>query len=125
MKKRTILILTLISIVAMVAGTAMAPAEGRSVRYLGARFVSGKGPVFLFEYTGNISKAELRSAHAIGSNGMALNAHCVDKKDVNQIVCTVAGSKKYSDVELYFMGQGFWASVPQEKVSGPPCLESV
>ena len=52
MKKRTFLILTLISIIAMVAGTAMTSNAPRSIRFVGAQFIEGKGAVFHFETTG-------------------------------------------------------------------------
>lgn len=112
MKKRTILILTLISIVAMVAGTAMAPLTGRSIRFLGAQFTPGKGAVFLFEYTGKITKSELNAAFAYGNGGDPLKPHCVDKKDVSQIRCTVSNVNNYNEVMISIIGLGFWASVP-------------
>ena len=119
MKKRTVLILTLISIVAMVAGTAMAPLTGRSIRFMGAQFTPGKGAVFLFEYTGKITKSELNAVFAYGNGGDPLNAHCVDKKELSQIRCTVSNVNQYNEVMLSIIGQGFWANVP-ERVG--PCL---
>ena len=119
MKKRTILIFTLISILAMVAGSAMTSNAPRSIRYLGAQFTPGKGAVFLFEYTGTFTKSDLNTAFAYGNGGDPLKAHCVDKKDVSQIRCNVSNVNKYNEVMISIIGQGFWASVP-EPVG--PCL---
>ena len=56
----------------MVAGTAMAPQTSRSIQFQEARFVSGKGVVFLFSTTGSFSNAELKTAVAY-TGGQSLN----------------------------------------------------
>ena len=123
MKKRTILILTLISIVAMVAGTAMSNHGSNSIRFAGARFIGGKGAVFLFDYTGTISKSDLQAAFAYGNGGDPLKVHCVDKKEMMQIRCTVSGVNRYTDITLNIAGQsGGVLSVPKPKSASIPCL---
>ena len=115
MKKRTILIFTLISILAMVAGSAMTSNAPRSIRYLDSRFINGKGAVFLFETTGEFTKQDMKTAFAYGNGGDPLNAHCVVQADKSRIACTVSNVNKYDEVMLSILGQGFWASVPRPK----------
>ena len=113
MKKRTILFLSLISIFVMVAGTAMAPAGGRSISYAGARFVGGKGAVFLFDITGVFTQQDLKTAFAYGNGGDPLDVSCVLKEELSQIACTVKNVTRYSEVLINIIGQGFWATVPE------------
>lgn len=117
MKKRTILILTLISIFAMVVGTAMAPVAGRSLQYLGSIFIEGKGAVFSFAYTGDVRQKDVADAYAL-VRGATLDAHCVVKADIGEIRCTVKNVNKYDTVNLVLMGQGFYADVPKPQCFG-------
>ena len=120
MKKNTVLVLALISILTMVAVTAMAPQTSRSIQFQEARFVSGKGVVFLFSTTGSFSNAELKTAVAY-TGGQSLNTHCVVKNGMHKIACTVKLINQYvgQDVVIYLLEQGFWSTVP-EKIY--PCI---
>lgn len=112
MKKRAFLILALISIVVMLAGTAAAPMASRSISFLDARFVPGKGVVFLFETTGVFTKSDMNTAFAY-ADGKSLDIDC-HMKDNSQIACTVALINQYAgqSVVVGLIGQGFWATVP-------------
>ena len=118
MKKRTFLILTLISIIAMVAGTAMTSNAPRSIRFVGAQFIEGKGAVFHFETTGEFKQSDMKTAFAYGNGGDPLNVHCVVQSEKDRVACTVKDVNRYSSVLINIIGQGFWADVPQR----PACL---
>ena len=114
MKKRTILILSLISILVMVAGTAMTHNGGRSLGYPTVS-LSGKQVVFTFNYTGDFSNAELKNAYAFGIGGDGdgnVNVHCVKNADKQQIRCIVGKAIRYNAVTLVLAGIPYQADVP-------------
>jgi hypothetical protein len=115
MQKRTILILSLISILVMVAGTAMTNNGGRSLGYPTVS-LSGKQVVFTFNYTGDFSNAELKNAYAFGIGGVSdgnVNVHCVKNADKQQIRCTVGKAIRYNAVTLVLAGIPYQADVPE------------
>ena len=113
MKNKLFLLLSLISIMAMLVGTAANPLESRSISLAEVRFVQGKGVVFLFDITGKFTKSDLDTAYAY-AGGNSLDVHCVIKKGQDQIACTVHAINQYAgqSVLIGLLGQGFWATVP-------------
>lgn len=124
MKKRMIIIMTLIAIIAMVAGTAAAPLKSRSFRLVDTRFVNGTGVVFIFSTTGEFTKADMSTAFAY-AGGDSLDTYCEVREDVSQIVCTVFLVNQYvgKDIVVGLLGQGYWTTVPAKPVkTGGACL---
>ena len=113
MKKRAFLILTLISILALVGGTASAAMESKSVKLISTQFVDHKGVVFKFETTG-LSKADLNSAYAY-AGGNLLSVDCHQQGD-GIVACTVKDINQYAgkEVMISLAGFGFWTTVPGE-----------
>ena len=117
MKKRTLLILALISIIVMVAGTAMTNnASAYTLIYLGAH-LSGKQMVFVFSYEGSVPNSVLKSASAVGIGGNSdggVTLHCVRQEEKKQIRCTVGKALHYNYIHLYlgYTSVG-WAPVPE------------
>ena len=118
MKKRTNLLLALLSIVIMLASTAMTSNAPRSIRFIGAQFIEGKGAVFHFETTGEFKQSDMKTAFAYGNGGDPLNVHCVVQSEKDRIACTVKDVHRYNNVLINITGLGFWADVP----SKPACL---
>lgn len=119
MKKRMVLILSLISIFLMVAGTAAVPLKSRSIHLTETRFIQGKGVVFLFATTGEFTKSDLDTAFAY-SGGQSLDVNCNIKNGMDQIACTVKLVNQYAgqDIVVGLIGQGFWTTVPEK----PECI---
>lgn len=113
MKKRMFIILVLISIIAMVAGTAAAPLKSRSIKLASTQFIQGKGVVFLFDTTGKFTKSDLNTAFAYAGEN-SLDVDCNIKEGKDQIVCTVALVNQYvgKSIVVGLIGQGFWTTVP-------------
>jgi hypothetical protein len=112
MNRKTLLIVTLLCIVAMLFTVAAAPAaKGKAVFHLiDARFVSGKGFVFMFQATGDVG--DLAGSVTTSSNTFSLNCKAVDKARVS---CTVNGALaayqgKPATVKLN--GQSFATKLP-------------
>lgn len=122
MKKRMTIILTLISIIAMVAGTAAAPLESRSIKLVSTQFIQGKGVVFLFATTGKFTKSDLKTAFAY-TGGDSLSMDCKIKDGEDQIVCTAALVNQYvgKSIMVGLIGQGFWTTVPAKPAPAPTC----
>lgn len=118
MKNRLSLLLMLISMIVMVIGTAIAPHAPRTIHFLEARFVEGKGAVFLFEITGKFTQQEMKEAFALGNGVDPLSVHCVIQNEKSRIACTVKDVNRYNSVVVNIIGLGFWADVPKKE----PCL---
>jgi hypothetical protein len=87
MKRKTLLIVTLLSILAMLFTVAAAPAAKGVFHLVDARFVSGKGFVFVFSVSGKVGS--LKGSVSTSSNSFSLNCVETDGAHVN---CTVNGA---------------------------------
>ena len=107
MKKKTLIVLILISIVALVFGTAASSMGGKRVNLAETRFIEGKGVVFIFEVEG-LTKADLKNSFS-----SAGSVDCKFKDD-GRVACTVQYANQYAgqQIPISLAGYGFYADVP-------------
>ena len=110
MQKKTLIILTLVSIIALVFGTAAAPMDGKRVNLVESRFIDGKGVVFIFETVG-LTNADLKNAFS-----SAGSVNCKFKDD-SRVACTVKYANQFAgqQIAINLAGYGFFAEVPSSK----------
>jgi hypothetical protein len=111
MKKQLIAVVLVLSMLSAFAGTAAAaPLAVGVVNLVEVDFVWGKGPVFTFSVSGDVSKSDLKgSLHVEGGGDYVI--HCV-KVDAETVKCT--GPQKVANVNavVTWGGSTFWTYVP-------------
>ncbi len=84
-----------------------------TITYSGARFVLGKGVVFVFEASGYRNRDIKDATLSIGSS--SFDVHCTVNKEAGKIIC-VAGSglTQYAGQTgiLYLAGHAFYVTIP-------------
>ena len=117
MKKFLLLVLTLIMLIPVLAfNTGNAQAAG-IIKYLGGRFVWGKGIVFVFEASGQKNKDVRNATIFVGSNFHKLG--CTVDKEKEHIVCVLSGGlTQYAGQTgvIYMGGQIFYVTIPDRTI---------
>lgn len=107
--KRISLILMVCSLLVGLVTTAAAPRAAGAVTLIGAGYVEGKGVVFTFHITGNVSKSDLKgSVHVDGGGNYGLD--CV-KVDSETVKCTAPKAVAGHNVSVTWGGSTFWTYV--------------
>ncbi len=92
--------------------TGSATAAG-TITYLGARFVWGKGVVFIFEASGYRNRDVKGATLSIGSS--SFDVHCTVNKKAGKIICVAGGGlTQYTGQTgiLYLAGHAFYVVIP-------------
>jgi len=110
MKKSLIAALIVVAMLTMFVGTVSAAPLATGVITLVSVEYEGGTPVFIFNVSGELSKAELNgSLHIEGGEDLGLYCTQIDS---NTIRCTTARAAAGKNVVIFLAGQVFWASVP-------------
>lgn len=109
MKNRFSVVLIVLSLLVALVGVAAAPKAPGAVTLIGAGYVEGKGVVFTFHITGNVSKSDMKgSVHVDGGGNFGLD--CV-KVDSETVKCTAPKGVAGHDVTVTWGGSTFWTHV--------------
>jgi hypothetical protein len=108
--KRVSAILTLFSLLAALVSIAAAPSAAGTATLIGAGYVEGKGVVFTFHITGNVSRSDLRGSVSVdGAGNYGLDCVRVDSETVK---CTAPKAVAGHNVVVTWGGSTFWTYVP-------------
>lgn len=115
MKKKTIFLLTLISILGLAFASAAAPAKTASLA--GVEFVQGKGLVLTFNVAGKFSPADLKgSLYVYGHKSYPLDCAFKDNQDNTSVACVGGdGLREYAGKGALarLAGLGFYITIPE------------
>lgn len=132
MRKFMSLVMVLVILVCTLWFSADNAAAAGTITFTGARFVWGKGVVFVFDASG-YKNADVKGAYiTVGSK--SFNVHCTVNKKAEKIIC-VAGSRLTRHAGemgiLALAGQAFYVTIPDKpplsvgngSISCPPGTE--
>ncbi len=115
MKKMMLLVTAVAVLICTLWFSADRATAAGTITYLGARFVWGKGVVFVFEASGYKNSDVKDATLTIGSS--SFNVHCMVNKKAGKIIC-VAGSglTQYAGQigVLSFAGHSFYVKMPDK-----------
>ena len=109
-------VLIVLSLLLALVSVAAAPRAAGAVTLIATGYVEGKGVVFTFHITGNVSKSDMKGGVTVDGGGH-YGLDCV-KVDSETVKCTAPKAVAGHDVTVIWGGSTFWthvAGIPNPK----------
>jgi type 1 fimbria pilin len=122
MKKFMSLIAILLVLVCTLWFSAGNTSAAGTITFTGARFIWGKGVVFVFEASGYRNSDVKDASITIGSK--SFDVHCTVNKKEEKIVCVAGGGLTWYAGQtgvVYLAGQGFYVTIPSRSLTAAGC----
>ncbi len=122
MKKIMSSVMAIIVLIGTLWSSAGSAAAAGIITYQGARFVWGKGVVFVFDASGYSNRDVKNASLSIGTSSFGL--HCHVNKKAGKIICVAGGGLTWYAGQtgmVYLAGQAFYVIIPDRNLSAGGC----